>query len=32
VLAVPPRDLHPVTKRLAARLVQPAELVAVHRG
>lgn len=32
VLALPPRDLHPVTKRLAARLVEPAELVAVDRG
>jgi hypothetical protein len=29
VLAVPERDAHPVTSRLAARLVEPAELATV---
>ena len=29
LLALPERDVHPVTRRLAARLVEPAEIVAV---
>jgi hypothetical protein len=32
VLAVPPRDDHPVTRALAARLRQPAEVVGVNAG
>ena len=32
VLAVPPRDLHPVTVALAAALAQPAEVVTVEPG
>jgi hypothetical protein len=32
VLAVPPRDAHPVTDALAAALAQPAEVVAVDGG
>ena len=31
VLAVPERDVHPVTRELAARLAEPAEVVPVPR-